>query len=180
MHKTIIILAFLLASCARQIEAEHYTYEGHDYIIMRQGHHIAVTHDPDCPCHDGEDIYSDQLDEWQTLQMSIAMTESEYHPDAVSGNCYGLLQITPIFAAEANRIVGREVYSHQDAFDPAKALEMFHIVQQAKNPGRDIDKAIMVHNPEGKSIGYDRKVKANMEYIKRMESIRQIVTAGMR
>lgn len=56
MKKILIILVSLLATgcgCSKGPEhAEHFTYEGHDYIYFRNipGYGSGVVHDPNCWC----------------------------------------------------------------------------------------------------------------------------------
>lgn len=117
------------------------------------------------------------LSEWEILQLAIIRTESEFNTLAVgkTGDL-GIFQITPIYVKEVNRILGEERYIHTDAFDLNKSIEMFNIIQNHKNPQKDISKAIYIHNPGGDSIGYSVKVRKNMEWIKKYESIRSTVT----
>ncbi|HUS45119.1 MAG TPA: hypothetical protein VM219_03700, partial [Phycisphaerae bacterium] len=39
----------------------------------------------------------------------------------------GIIQIRPIYVADANRILGVERFKHDDAFDPVKAWQMFEV-----------------------------------------------------
>ena len=120
----------------------------------------------------------DTLTDWQMLQLAIIMTESKGNPDARgTSNDLGVLQITPIFVKEANRIAGTD-YTHEDAFDIAKSLEMFSIIQDHYNPGHSTEKAIHLHNPGGASIGYEGKVKANLQLIRMMEEVRKQLVAN--
>lgn len=119
-------------------------------------------------------VEGEELDEWTILQMAIAKTESEYNPEAMgSSGDLGVFQITEIFVHEANRLLGKEVYNHLDAFDIERSIEMFNVVQEGHNPDKSISKAIAVHNPGGNSIGYGKKVYDNIRFIKRMEEVRK-------
>ena len=110
------------------------------------------------------------LSEWEVLQMAIVMTESKGNPDAVGKtDDKGIMQITPIYVAEVNRLSGKG-YSHDDAFSIEKSLEMFDIIQSRHNPEMDIDKAISLHN---RSKAYSYRVKQNMEIVRRMEAVRK-------
>lgn len=112
----------------------------------------------------------DTLSDWQILQMAIALTESHFNPDAVGKNSdRGVFQITPIYMQEVNRLTGRE-YTNEDCFDVDLSLEMFSLMQGAKNPERDLDQAIYYHN---KSPYYRKAVKENMEQIRRAEEMRR-------
>ena len=115
----------------------------------------------------------DTLSEWNTLQMAIAMTESKFNPDAVGTSMdYGIYQITPIYVKEINRLLGEQVYTHDQAFNIEKSVEMFNVMQSFKNPEQDIDKAIYFHN---KAPWYKKKVMMNYEIVKRYETLRSIL-----
>ena len=90
-------------------------------------------------------------------------------------NDLGILQITPIFVDEVNRLVGKDIFTHQDALSPEKSLQMLAIYQEHKNPSRDTDKAIQLHNPKG-GYTYARKVKKNIARVKTYEHYRNLVT----
>lgn len=111
----------------------------------------------------------DTLSDWQLLTLAIAYTESMFDPDALGkAGDSGLLQIREIYVEEVNRVSGTD-YRHDDAFDISKSLEMYELMQAAKNPQRDIDKAIRLHN---KSDAYRREVLKNIEFIRRFEAVR--------
>lgn len=115
----------------------------------------------------------DTLSDWNTLQLAIAMTESEFNPNAVGKtNDYGIYQITPIYVKEVNRLLGSQVYTHNQAFDIEKSVEMFNIMQSFKNPNQDIETAIYFHN---KAPWYKKKVLRNYETVKRYETLRSIL-----
>jgi len=69
---------------------------------------------------------------WQ----AICQQESSNRPDAVneSEQAWGIAQIRPIMVADVNRILGRQIYSHDDAFSPSKARQMFEIYQNHYYP----------------------------------------------
>ena len=116
------------------------------------------------------------LSEWETTQLALILTESQMDSLAVGkANDLGILQITPIFVDEVNRLVGKEQFSHQDALSPEKSLQMLAIYQEHKNPSHDTDKAIQLHNPKG-GYAYARKVKKNIARVKTYEYYRNLVT----
>ena len=116
------------------------------------------------------------LSEWETTQLALILTESQMDSLAVGkSNDLGILQITPIFVDEVNRLVGKEQFSHQDALSPEKSLQMLAIYQEHKNPSHDTDKAIQLHNPKG-GYAYARKVKKNIARVKTYEHYRTLVT----
>ncbi len=114
--------------------------------------------------------HGDELTDWQVLQLAIAYTESRFNPSAVGkAQDSGILQITPIYVAEVNRIAGTD-YVLQDAFDPVKSLEMWDLMQAHYNEGRDLERAIALHN---RAPQYRAAVLQNMEWIRRYEAFRK-------
>ena len=119
---------------------------------------------------------STDLSEWETTQLALILTESQMDSLAVGkDNDLGILQITPIFVDEVNRLVGKDIFTHQDALSPEKSLQMLAIYQEHKNPSHDTDKAIQLHNPKG-GYAYARKVKKNIARVKTYEYYRTLVT----
>lgn len=123
-------------------------------------------------------VAGEELDEWTILTMAIMKTESEFDPSRIGATQdVGIMQFTPIAVEEVNRILrleGKEdEYSHLDAFDIRKTIEMFNIIQNYHNKEQNISKAIHQHNPGGASIGYGKKVYDNIRFIKRLEEARQ-------
>jgi len=92
----------------------------------------------------------------------------------------GIIQIRPIYVADANRILlrqgsggqgpRRKPFTHDDAFDPAKAWEMFDVVTsyyiRAHGYADTFEVRARIHNGGGKgptkqgTLGYWRKVQA--------------------
>lgn len=123
-------------------------------------------------------VAGEELDEWTILTMAIMKTESEFDPSRIGATQdVGIMQFTPVGVEEVNRILrleGKEdEYSHLDAFDIRKTIEMFNIIQNYHNKEQNISKAIHQHNPGGASIGYGKKVYDNIRFIKRLEEARQ-------
>ena len=58
------------------------------------------------------------------MALALALRESEGKPDAVSGDCVGILQMKPIMVDEVNRIVGYNKYHYEDRLNPKLSLEM--------------------------------------------------------
>ena len=119
-------------------------------------------------------VSENSLSEWEIMKLAIIKTESEFNSLAVGKNDdWGIFQITPIYVKEVNRILGEEKYTHEDAFNPEKAMSMFSIMQNSHNPESDIDKAIASHNPTATS-SYSIRVRKNMEFIRQYEMLRQL------
>lgn len=111
----------------------------------------------------------DTLTDWQLMQMAIIYTESRFNPNALGkSQDKGIFQMVPIYIREVNRLYGTD-YISDDAYDIDKALEMFELIQQAKNPERDLDKAIYYHN---KSPHYRKTVLDNLTLVQNYELIR--------
>lgn len=117
-----------------------------------------------------------ELTEWQMLQMAIIKTESGFDEHATGkSEDRGIMQITPIYVREANRLQDSVVFTHNDAYDIEKSLMMFNIVQNKHNPDSSFIRAILNHNSRGVNTGYDRKVRENYEFIKNYEKVRGFV-----
>lgn len=88
-------------------------------------------------------------DKLQNICKAIIQVESRGDAQAYrkSGDCTGLLQITPIYVQECNRVQSKVTYTLEDRWDPVKSLEMFAIYQNYHNPHHDLDRAIYLHNP---------------------------------
>lgn len=80
-------------------------------------------------------------------------------------NDLGALQLTPIYVADANRIVGEERWTLDDRRSLVKSREMFETIQGHYNPSRDIARAIRLHNPRA-GAWYAERVYKQMTDIK--------------
>jgi hypothetical protein len=85
--------------------------------------------------------------DWELLKTAIIWQESKGNPKARNGDAVGILQITPIYVAEANRISKIDTFTLSDRESPLESLKMFEIVQGFHNPEKDIKKAIKLHSP---------------------------------
>lgn len=104
--------------------------------------------------------------EWDIFVEALIQVESEGKADAVGKtNDVGILQITPIYVKDVNRIIGEDKYDLSCRTDTEKSLEMFEILQNHYNPDKDIDKAIKLHNPKA-SQSYRTKIMEQIEIIK--------------
>ena len=105
-------------------------------------------------------------DKLQDICKAIIWVESRGIATAyrADGNCMGILQITPIFVKECNRLQSETVYTLEDRTDPVKSLEMFTIIQNHHNPNHDLDRAIYLHNPTA-GPEYRNKVLRRFETI---------------
>lgn len=90
----------------------------------------------------------EQESEWERMYAALCFVESGNRADAVGeADDVGIIQITPIYVKDVNRIAGEDRFSLDDRYCPVKSREMFEIYQSHYNPERDITKAIRLHNP---------------------------------
>ena len=94
-------------------------------------------------------IYTEEVDDWNLLIEAIIRVESNGNDSIVNHkNAGGCLQLTPIYIAEANHIIGKKgYYSVDDRFDRHKSIEIFKVVNGFHNPEKDFSRAIKLHNP---------------------------------
>jgi hypothetical protein len=113
------------------------------------------------------------LSEWQIFTLALIEVESRNNPDTVGKtNDGGVLQITPIYVKEANRIQKKQAFTLEDRFDIKKSLEMFNVIQSHYNKSRNIEKAIKLHNSHAPE-SYKAKILKKMDEIKKRESVRE-------
>jgi hypothetical protein len=98
------------------------------------------------------DTVIDLEKEWNEvakLAHAFAVVESNDNPNAYNPaeNAVGLLQIRPCMVAEANRIIGEDIYTLSDRWDSLTSIAIFHTVMMVKNPSLDVNKAIEIWNP---------------------------------
>lgn len=94
------------------------------------------------------DLIQEDVNEWDILIQAIIQVESEGNPLAIGKtNDVGILQITPIYVKEVNRILKRNEYTLTERTDEQKSLEMFEVYQRHHNPNKNLLKAIKLHNP---------------------------------
>jgi hypothetical protein len=88
------------------------------------------------------------LSDFELIELAIIWQESKANPNPKysDGKSEGILQITPIYVKEANRILGKSEYTLHDRRNPLKSHEMFLVVQNYHNPKKDVKKAVILHN----------------------------------
>ena len=108
--------------------------------------------------------FDDNDDRWQLFVEALIYVESRGNDLALGkNNDAGCLQITPVYVAAANGIIGRKAYyTLDDRFNCEKSIEMFNVVNAYHNPDRDIEKAIRLHNP-GAGVDYKNKILTKLE-----------------
>ena len=101
--------------------------------------------------------------EWDLFIEALIHVESRGDTEAVGAkNDVGVLQITPIYVQDVNRILGEERYTLSCRVSVKKSLEMFNVYQSHYNPNKSIDKAIKLHNPRA-GERYKAKVKNKLK-----------------
>lgn len=89
-----------------------------------------------------------QIKSWHYFIDAIIDVESKGNEKAIGKtNDVGVLQITPIYVEEANRILGEKKYTLEDRYCKYKSIEIFTIVNAKHNPEKSFLKAIKLHNP---------------------------------
>ena len=88
------------------------------------------------------------LTEFELIELAIIWQETKFNPNPKysDGESEGILQITPIYVKECNRILGYNKYTLHDRRNPLKSHEMFLVVQNYHNPEKDVKKAVKLHN----------------------------------
>jgi hypothetical protein len=119
-----------------------------------------------------EESQTRKLSEWQIFTLALIEVVSWNNPGAVGKkNDGGVLQITPIYVKEANRIQKKQTFTLEDRFDIKKSLEMFNVIQSHYNKSRNIEKAIKLHNSHAPE-SYRTKILKKMEEISKREVVR--------
>lgn len=112
--------------------------------------------------------------DWSKLIDAIIQVESKGDKNAKnsSGNCVGILQITPILVKQCNIWLKKEKspkrYTLNDRLNVEKSKEMFVLYQKYYNPTNNIDKAIRIWNrgPHYTIANTNAYVKKVMKYYK--------------
>lgn len=69
---------------------------------------------------------------WAAICMVESGGDARAHNEAEDAR--GIAQIRSIMVRDVNRILGRQAYTHDDAYDPVKAREMFDIYNKHYHP----------------------------------------------
>lgn len=108
--------------------------------------------------------FAENPSEWELFIKALIWQESKGVDTAKNGDNWGCLQIRPIYVREVNRIAGTS-FNHEDVLVREKALLIFNIMNYYKNPQKDIDKAIKIHNPKA-PMSYSKSIKEKMKILK--------------
>jgi hypothetical protein len=108
--------------------------------------------------------FDKKITEWHLFIDALIYVESAGREYIIGPhNDVGILQITPIFVEEVNRILGERKYTLEDRLDKYKSIEMFNVLNDKYNPERCFTKAIKLHNPRA---GEGYRLKVLNEYLK--------------
>jgi len=125
---------------------------------------VAIIVPPSCGCH-ADDVDRDAV--WDAIcQVESGGDAGAYNPVE---DARGIAQIRAIMVEDINRIVGDKRYSHDDAYDPVKAREMFDIYNRHYHPKGDYERIARCWNggPRGHkkqaTLAYWRKVERVMK-----------------
>jgi len=110
------------------------------------------------------------LTDFELIELAIIWQESKANPNPKysDGESEGILQLTPIYVKEANRILGKNKYTLHDRRNPLKSHEMFLVVQNYHNPEKDVEKAVLLHN---KAVWYFEEVMDRYNCLKLHQEI---------
>lgn len=118
-----------------------------------------------------------EMSEWQIFTLAIIDVESGSNPNAIGKrDDVGILQITPIYVDEVNRIQSRTRFTLEDRFDIEKSLDMFGIMNYYKNPDMCVEEAIRIHNPKA-PYSYKLKILNRMDEIRAGEPVNEEIKA---
>lgn len=107
-----------------------------------------------------------QPQNWDVFITALAWVESRYDCDAVSDRqAVGYLQVTPILVEDANRIVGREVFTMEGRHDRQESIRLFNVIQDHYNPEHDMQLALKIWNPRSKLSYHTAVMKKYNELI---------------
>lgn len=112
------------------------------------------------------------LTEWQIFTLALIEVESEFNEMAVNkkSGARGILQITPIYVDECNRIQDSIFFTHTDAYNVESSICMFELI----NTHHDVEKAIKSHNPNAKEW-YRNRILKEMDKILKVEQIKTML-----
>jgi len=110
-------------------------------------------------------LHEKEKTDWEKLILALIQVESNGNEKAIGKtNDVGVLQITPIYVSDVNRILGFDKFFLDCRFDRQKSIEMFEIYQSHYNAKKDIDKAIRLHNPRAGTV-YKNKIMREFKKI---------------
>ena len=108
----------------------------------------------------------EEMSEWEVFVRALIHVESS-GDSTVTGPTgdAGIFQITPVYVADVNRILGEKRFTLDDRFSAVQSRKMFDIFQRHYNPSQSISRAIRLHNP-GAGEWYGKRIRKEMNRIK--------------
>lgn len=115
---------------------------------------------------------------WMPLIDAMIAVESQGNENAIGSlDSYGILQIREIMVKECNNILKAnnitKMYTHTDAFDKTKSIEMFHLIANKYAPDGDYEKMARIWN--GGPTAYKPFITKNNETIENKSYIKTSV-----
>ncbi len=77
----------------------------------------------------------------------IAMLESGNDPDAFNGRDAGIIQLSPIYVEECNRLGGN--FTLEDRYNPTKSIQMFELYNKGRT---SIEEIVRIHRSGKKNM----------------------------
>ena len=77
----------------------------------------------------------------------IAMLESNTDSNAVNGKAVGIIQITPIYVEECNRLGGN--FTLEDRYCPTKSMQMFELYNKGRT---SVEEIVRIHRSGKKKM----------------------------
>lgn len=110
--------------------------------------------------------FNRECEDWDTFITALAWVESRWNDNAESPKqAVGYLQLTPVIIKDANRIVGKELYSIDCRNDRSQSIEIFNVIMDNYNPQHDMQYAMKIWNPYAK-VSYHRAVMRKYQELK--------------
>lgn len=145
LNKKVVRNYFILLVCYTSVALVVFSYLREYYWVPK----IQIIHVPEIREH---------TEDWDLFLEALMFVESKHNPLAIGTlNDAGVLQITPVYMTEANRILGHNRFTLSDRYNKKKSIEMFNIVNDFYNPERDLHLALKIHNPKA-PLSYHLKV----------------------
>lgn len=99
------------------------------------------------------------------MAMALTLQETKCHNIASkNGQFCGYLQMSEILVREANKILGKNMFTYNDRYDWNSCVAMFTILMEDKNPDLDLDRTIEIWNKYCPNA-YKNQVKIYYEFL---------------
>lgn len=109
--------------------------------------------------------------DWDAFITALAWVESRWDDNAESPKqAVGYLQITPVLVEDANRIVGKEMFTLDGRYDRKESIRLFNVIMDNYNPEHDMQFALKLWNPYSK-VSYHRAVMRKYNELARSRNL---------